>query len=227
MLRRFGYGVPDLARALRSASNSLALLGQQTIQPFVHEAGKGVRLNQAHFYSLPWPFQTLLDLAEHQVRLRVTLSYFVEPNPSADAPLSPARYRSAGLRFDLRRTGESQEAFEARINDLASGEDDGDADIVGSTTDLGRVLGERSISAGSLHVDEWRCNAADLADRASIAVFPVGGWWKTSRDRNRNKGTMRYALVVTIDAGDVEQDLWVEAAIAANIEVPTEVQVEV
>ena len=58
-------------------------------------------------------------------------------------------------------------------------------------------------------------------------MFPVGGWWKTSRDRNRNNGTMRYALVVTIDAGDVEQDLWVEAAIAANIEVPTEVQVEV
>lgn len=226
MLRRFGYGVPELARALRSASNSLALVAQQTIQPFVREPGKGTRLNQAHFYSLPWPFQTLLDLGEHQVRLRLTLSYFVEPNPSADAPLSPARYRSAGLRFDLRRTGESQEAFEARINDLAAAEDEGGSNLIGNATDLGRVLGERSISAGSLHVDEWRCNAADLADRASIAVFPVGGWWKTSRDRDRNNGKLRYALAVTIDAGDVEQDLWVEAAIAAGVEVPVEVQVE-
>ena len=228
MLRRFGYGVPDLARALRSASNSLALVGEQTIQPFLHEKGKGVRLNQAHFYSLPWPLQTLLDLGEHQVRLRVTLSYFVEPNPSADAPLSPARYRSAGLRFDLRRSGESQEVFESRINDLASIDgDDYETNLIGNAADIGRVLGERSISAGSLHVDEWRCNAADLADRASIVVFPVGGWWKTHRDRARNNGEMRYALVVTIDAGDVEQDLWVESAIAAGVEIPIEVQVDV
>ena len=226
MLRRFGYGVPDLNRAMRSASNSLALVSQQSMQPFLYEAGRGARLNQAHVYSLPWPTRTLLDLGEHEVRLRVTLSYFVEPNPSADAPLSPSRYRSAGLRFDLRRTGESQEIFESRINDLAAVGDEDETSFTGNATDLGRVLGDRSISAGSLHVEEWRCNAADLADRTSIAVFPIGGWWKTSRDRDRNNGIMRYALVVTIDAGDVEQDLWVETAIAAGIELPVDVQIE-
>jgi hypothetical protein len=86
-------------------------------------------------------------------------------------------------------------------------------------------LGERSISAGSLHLDEWRCNAADLADRNAIAIFPVGGWWKSSPDRDRNNGTMRYALVLTIDAGDVEHDLWIETAISAGIEVAAEVDV--
>lgn len=40
MLRRFGYGVPSFERALRSASNSLALLSQQEIQPFIREKGK-------------------------------------------------------------------------------------------------------------------------------------------------------------------------------------------
>jgi hypothetical protein len=226
MLRRFGYGVPDLARTLRSASNSLALVAQQELQPFIREKGKAPRLNHSHFYSLPWPLQTLLDLGEHQVRLRITLSYFVEPNPSADSPLSPARYRSAGLRFDLRRTGESQAQFEARINQLAAVADDDGADL-GPATDPGRLLGEKSVSAGSLHVDEWRCNAADLADRASIAIFPVGGWWKSTSDKQRNNATMRYALVVTIDAGDVELDIWVEAAIAAGVEIPAEVEIDI
>lgn len=217
MLRRFGYGVPSLDRALRSASNSLALVAQQEIQPFQHGKG-GTKLNQAHFFTLPWPTDTLLALGEHDVRLRVSLSYFIEPNPSADAPLSPARYRSAGLRFDLRRRNEPQDRFEARVNALALIEDDED-ELPGFFADQGRLLGERSISAGSLHVEEWRCNAADLADRNAIAVFPVGGWWKTSKDRARNNGSMRYALVVTIDAGDVEQDLWVETAIAAGVEI--------
>jgi hypothetical protein len=226
MLRRFGYGVPDLARTLRSASNSLALVSQQEIQPFIREKGKSTRLNHAHVYALPWPAQTLLDLGEHQVRLRVTLSYFVEPNPSADAPLSPARYRSSGLRFDLRRTGETQPEFEARINQLAAIADDDGTDG-GPAADPSRILGEKSISAGSLHVDEWRCNAAELADRASIAIFPVGGWWKNSGDRGRNNGSVRYALVITIDAGDVEQDLWIETAIAAGVEIQVEQEVSI
>lgn len=224
MLRRFGYGVPELARALRSASNSLALVSEQEIQPFIKEVGKQPRLNQAHFYSLPWPSSTLSELGEHQVRLRVTLSYFVEPNPSADAPLSPARYRSAGFRFDLRRRNESQSQFESRINALASAEE-GEIAYPEATADPARVLGERSISAGSIHVDEWRCNAVDLADRNAIAIFPVGGWWKTSRDNDRKNGKMRYSLVITIDAGDVEQDLWIETAISAGIEVTQEIEV--
>src|SRR3546814_6216519 len=91
--------------------------------PFLIEPGCTL-LKRAHFFALPWPAETLLALGEHQVRLRVSLSYFVEPNPSADAPLSPARYRSAGLRFDLRRRNEPQDRFEARVHALATIEQD-------------------------------------------------------------------------------------------------------
>jgi hypothetical protein len=223
-LRRFGYGVPSKERALRSASNSLALVAQQEIQPFLRERGKQAHLNQAHFYALPWPKQTLLSLGPHEVRLRVTLSYFIEPNPSADAPLSPARYRSAGLRFDLRRRNETQARFEARVNALAA-DIDAEEGLLAEANDPSRLLGDRSISAGSLHLDEWRCSAADLADRNGIAIFPVGGWWKASRDIDRINGKMRYALILTIDAGDVEQDLWVETAIAAGIEIQPAIEV--
>ena len=156
------------------------------------------------------------------MRLRVTLSYFVEPNPSADAPLSAARYRSAGLRFDLRRRNEDQNRFETRINALAA-LDEGQENVA-ADPDPDRLFGVNSISAGSIHVEEWRCRAADLADRNGIAIFPVGGWWKTINDAERNNGSMRYAMIVTIDAGDVEADLWAEVQLAAAVEVAQEIE---
>lgn len=212
-LRHFGYGVPSLERALRSRSNALALVSERTIQPFIRPEGIAyARLNVADFYNLPWPSEALRQLGAAEVRVRATLSYFVDPNPSADAPLSPARYRSAGLRFALQKRNETANQFATRINALAEAEDEL---IEIDEADDARVLGERSISAGSLHVDEWRCQAVDLAERKSLAVFPVGGWWKTVRAKEG--GQMRYALVVTIDAGDAEVDLYAEVSVAAGI----------
>jgi hypothetical protein len=126
------------------------------------------------------------------------------------------------LRFDLSRRNEPAEEFEARINALAAQSDeDDDAIVQGDQNDPGRLLGSKSISAGSLHVEEWRCSGVDLALRDRLAIFPVGGWWKATGDKERNNGTMRYSLVVTIDAGDVEQDLWVE--ISDKIEIHNEI----
>lgn len=215
-LRHFGYGVPSLERARASAGNSLALVAQRRIQPFVKEKGAThATAKEADFYELPWPKAALLALGDHAVRIRVTLSYFVEPNPNAAGSILAARYRSAGLRFGLQLRNETAKQFAARINQLASLDDDDAADI--AEADVTRVLGERSISAGSLHVDEWRGSAADFADRNGLAVFPVGGWWKGVKDRVNNG--MRYALVVTIDAGDTEVDLHAEVAAAVNVEV--------
>lgn len=47
-----------------------------------------VRTKDMNLHALPWPREELLALGAEQVELRVTLSYFVEPNP--------ARRRSGG-----------------------------------------------------------------------------------------------------------------------------------
>lgn len=215
LARRWGYGRPSLDRVLFSRESSLAMVSEATLQPFRRDGGS-VRMNASHVYVLPWPKVTLAALAEHEVRLRVTLSYFVDPNPSADAPLAPARYRSFGLRFDLRKKGESPQAFQRRINALAATPDD-DLDL--AETDDDRLFGPRSISAGSLHCDEWRCTAADLIDRDSLAIYPVGGWWKQSRNVEISDRQARYSVVVSLDAGDADIDLYaeVEQLIAARI----------
>ncbi|PZR30696.1 S8 family peptidase [Caulobacter segnis] len=215
LARRVGYGRADLERARRSRAASLALLAQASVQPFVKD-GSSVRMNAYHTYELPWPRAALAILAERDVRLRVTLSYFVDPNPSADAPLAPARYRSFGLRFDLRKRGESVSTFQKRINDLAETPDE-DLDLV--EPDAARLFGAKSVSAGSLHTDEWRCAAADLIDRDRLAVYPVGGWWKASRRPEICNRAARYSLVVTLDAGEADIDLYaeIEQLIAARI----------
>ena len=70
------------------------------------------------YYRLPWPRCTLETLGDKLVELRVTLSYFIEPSPGLYAPVTPSRYRSHGLRFDLKKADETEADFNKRINDL-------------------------------------------------------------------------------------------------------------
>jgi hypothetical protein len=102
MLRRYGYGVPDLGRASWSASNALTLIAQDEVIPF--EAGSsGGRTKDMNLHALPWPRAELLALGAVDVELRVTLSYFIEANPArrgwTDTATRPTDY---GLPFESR-----------------------------------------------------------------------------------------------------------------------------
>ena len=70
-------------------------------------------------HSLPWPQESLETLGETPVEMRVTLSYFIEPNPSRRGVRSRYRYESHGLRFDVKRPLESIDAFRGRISAAA------------------------------------------------------------------------------------------------------------
>jgi|GEM_PF-5558352 len=113
LLRRFGYGVPSFERAAASASSHLALISQNTIRPYRGRGGRKFR--DCHFYRLPWPTEVLEGLGEQDVRLKITLSYFVEPNPERSAAVDPQNYQSYGLRFDLRRRLEDISNFVKRV----------------------------------------------------------------------------------------------------------------
>src|SRR5262249_17067484 len=43
LVRRYGYGVPDLNRALLSTRNDLTLMVEDELQPFQHEKGGGAK----------------------------------------------------------------------------------------------------------------------------------------------------------------------------------------
>ena len=159
-----------------------------------------------HLHRLPWPHDALESLGDTDAEMRVTLSHFVEPNPSQRGN-SRYRYQSHGLRFDVKRPTETSNASRARINAAVER-----ADSNTGTSDPHWILGANNRHRGSLHSDIWRGTAAELASRAQVAIFPTIGWWRT-RDRlgcvNR---AARYALAVSIRAPGSDVDLYTEVA---------------
>ena len=69
-----------------------------------------------HLYRLPWPEDVLRDLGEISVRMRVTLSYFIEPSPGEVGWQDRYRYASHALRFELNGPGESEAESLQRVN---------------------------------------------------------------------------------------------------------------
>ena len=214
--RRYGMGVPDLARATRSATDALTLIAEDVIHPF---DGDG-RMREMTLHDLPWPTQVLHDLGGTEVRLRVTLSYFVDPNPARRGWLRRYAYASHGLRFDVRRPTETNETFRQRINERARLEEE--RRPLSDNGDPEWLFGPTQRVAGSLHTDVWIGTAADLAQRGAIAVFPVSGWWKERPTRDRSDEGARYSLLVSIETPGEEVDIWTPVAEQVGIPVVIE-----
>jgi hypothetical protein len=216
--RRYGMGVPDLARALHSATDALTLVVQDVIHPF---DGEG-RMREMHLHDLPWPTDVLADLGGADVRMRVTLSYFVEPNPGRRGWARRYTYASHGLRFDVRRPTESVLSFRERINALARNEEERRSTTGSDASEW--FFGPDQRTAGSLHTDMWNGTAADLAERGMIAVYPVTGWWKLRKDRDHSDRGARYALIVSIETPEQDVDIW--TPVAQELGIPVEIEIQ-
>jgi hypothetical protein len=207
LLRCYGYGVPDLGRAVYSMRHQLTLVVQDMIQPFWLD-GSQAKSHEMNLHRLPWPHDVLEGLGEAQVRMRVTLSYFIEPKPGQRKGPGGIgrryRYASHGLRFAIKTAREEESEFLRKINkaDRPEGEEP-DADW-----DTQEWLIGQARDRGSIHSDVWTGTAADLAAKDAVAIFPVLGWWRDARRKDRVGERVRYALVVSIesDAAEIEID---------------------
>tara|TARA_R110001583_G_scaffold153919_1_gene305584 strand:- start:699 stop:3065 length:2367 start_codon:yes stop_codon:yes gene_type:complete len=205
LLRCCGYGVPSLSRALKSAENSLTMVIEDRLQPFFKGKGTPVKTRDMHLHELPWPIEILQDLGDVPVMMTVTLSYFIEPNPSARGVKGRYSYQSHGLRFDVKRQLESQGQFRARINERARREEE-TSTVGGGDPDW--MIGSDNRHRGSIHKDIWRGTAADLAERGCIAVYPAMGWWRTRQRLCRHESLARYSLVVSIETPETDVDIY-------------------
>lgn len=214
VLREVGYGVPDLQRAINSAVNDVTLIAEAPIQPFVIGDNNVPVFNEMHFYDLPWPKQALEKIENGIVTMKVTLSYFVEPNLSGRAATRPETYRSFGLRFAMKKRSDTKEQFKRRV----SGQQQKDAPGAQQESDFW-LLGSNAAQAGSLHCDLWRGRAIDLALHDAIGVYPVTGWWKTHPGQKRFNDKGRYALVISISAPDFAVDMHSEISTLVNAKI--------
>lgn len=226
LIRHCGWGAPNLDRALWSAGNSLTLVIEDQVHPYQKVKGKGVVSKDMNLHALPWPKEQLQALPpDTNVELRVTLSYFIEPNPSSRGASSKFHYPSHRLRFDVQRPLDATtEDFVARINAAAEREDDGDPI---DPKDPNWILGDRQRHRGSLHQDIWQGTAAQLASRGFIAVYPAKGWWRTRQAQERYNLPARYSLIVSIRTPETDVDLYTPIAqqVAAQIAAPVVVTV--
>lgn len=194
LLRRYGFGVPSLARALGSLDHDVTIVAEEMLVPFKMKSGKTVT-DELAVHALPWPRETLLALGEAQVQLRITLSYFIEPNPGERGLSRRHVYASHGLRFDLKHADEQLDVFLRRRTSEA-----GARPPARTAPDTGWTVGPQLRSRGSLHADIWEGMATELAARDAIIVYPTGGWWRENVAQGHVGEAVRYSLIASIRA---------------------------
>lgn len=202
LIRHAGWGEPSLDRALWSAGNSLTLVLEDQLYPYKKGKGK-IDTKEMNLHDIPWPRNELEALQDAEVEMKVTLSYFIEPNPSARGSASKYHYPSHRLRFDVKRPLEGPEDFVGRVNAAAEQANEGMA-----PKDPDWLLGGQYRHKGSIHQDIWKGTAADLASRGLLAVFPGMGWWRTRPNLNRYMLPARYSLIISIKTPETDIDLY-------------------
>ena len=224
LLRICGFGVPSVRRAQESAKNSLSLVIEHEIAPFMEKVGannsKSYKAKDMHIYELPWPKEALQDLpGETSVTIDVTLSYFIEPGPGEIGWRDKYRYRSHGLDFNLKKPTESLNEFRLRVNKAARKDD---ADYGGGGVDW-KVGTQNGRTRGSIHRDWVEMTAAEAAEANVVAVFPRTGWWKERSYLGKFDTQTRYCLIVSVRTPEVEIDLYTPVAVEvkAAVEVST------
>ena len=220
LLRRCGFGVPNLNQALWTLGNSLTMVAEKSLQPFKKERGKPPEFGNIQIHDLPWPRAALEGIGETTVEMRVTLSYFIEPNPSRRGSGPRYCYQSHGLRFDIKRPRETINQFRKRINFYARSDDQ---KLSPADPDAAWKIGSQNRHRGSIHGDIWEGTAVELANRGHIAVYPTSGWWKTCPQLQRYNQAARYALIISIRVPETEVDLYTEVKNQVSIPIKTTV----
>lgn len=231
-LRRFGYGVPQQDFLLNSFANRPCAVIQDELKPFaLSSTGNGnVIFGDLNHYELPWPKEALEEIYDKQVKLRVTLSYFIEPSPSERPPKTKYNYTSHGLKFRLKRPNETENEFLDRVGreiDEDFQDDDEFADFLGiSIDDQDKwLLGPQSRDRGSVMSDVWTGTGSELASQNMIAIVPHGGWWKfrtkfPNDDKPRHSQNVRYSLVLSLITEE-NIDLYTPITIQNTVEIET------
>lgn len=162
-----------------------------------------------HLYELPWPKDVLVSLGDKIVRLRITLSYYIDPSPGEREVLNKYKYPSTALRFDVNQPMETEDQFRARVSHVVNG------DVEKVKNDSSRwFIGIQRRNHGSIHSDYIEDVAVNIAECNMIAVYPATGWWKSRK--NKKDGIINYSLVVSLEVPETD----IYTSIMQKIEVP-------
>ncbi|MBL0096679.1 MAG: hypothetical protein IPP46_09430 [Bacteroidetes bacterium] len=157
-------------------------------------------------------------MGETPVKLKITLSYFIEPGAGEIGWKDKYRYQSHGLRFDANNVNESEDDFRKRINIAAREENE---EVNGNAGSNRWAIGTNNRSIGSIHSDYWEGTAAALATCNHVAVYPVIGWWRERKHLGKVENQTRYSLIISLETP--AQDIELYTTVRNMIEVPIEI----
>jgi hypothetical protein len=203
LLRTVGYGVPSIQKAKFSVENSLTLIAEREIQPYKYEKSKG-QYNKYHLFNLPWPKEALESLEDKLVKLIITLSYYIEPNPGSRRLATHYSYHSHQLDFELIKRYETPVEFQKRISKPEDETDDNKPKRDGVKWEIGTKAG----SKGSIRKDFISATGLEMSERNVLAVFPKNGWYKNLKRQNKFNEVVRYSLIVSLETEENDIDLY-------------------
>lgn len=221
-----GYGVPDPVLARECAKNRATVIIEDEMPNAVVEeepkkkppkrartkATEPKMRRKMKLFRLPVPNE-LGGYADVEVELRVTLSYFPEPNT-----FRRTVYHGLDLKWDMQGPQESEAEFLDRVNEfLRPVGSDGRRRRTSSKKSFQWDIGVQKRSRGTVQSDRWTGPASLLAGPKLIAVMPVLGWWEQRKELR--ECTMPFSLVVSITGPDVYSTI--QAHLAVPVEITT------
>ena len=216
LLRTCGYGVPSLGRALWCLKNSVNLVIQSELQPYDRNGDRYVTKDM-HIHQLPWPKDVLESMFDAPVKMKITLSYFIEPGPGEVGWKDRYRYASCALRFDVNGT-DTKDMFIRRINAAVEDEEESTGRSEGGG--INWMLGYNNRHHGSIHSDVWEGTAAQLATSNLVGVYPAIGWWRERSWLKRWGHKIRYSLIVSLQTPTQSVDLYTPILTQISTKIP-------
>lgn len=210
LLHTVGYGEPNEDKAISSFNNSATFILEREFKPFELDEKQKLKSRSMDIIELPWPKELLEGMENIPVRLKVTLSYYIQPSPGSNQ----YKYESYALRFDVINQTETLEQFQQRVSHVSQGTDKSENDYTRW------YIGIQNRDRGSIISDYIDTSAINLADCRYISVSARYGWWYKRKWRGENP-KIKYALIVTIETP--EQDIY--SAIVNKIRQQVEVEV--
>lgn len=187
-----GYGVPTEKKAIVSEDCYATFIAEQTMTPLAKATNGKYKLNAMHIFDLPWPKEILESMGDEEVKLRITLSYYIQPAPGSKTRHNKYRYPSLRLRFEVNKPTEDEAQFIRRVSHV---EMEG---VEASKNDTARwEIGIQERNNGCIISDYIIASAVDIASCNRIAVFPASGWWN-SRKYTEDK-IIKYSLIVSLE----------------------------
>ena len=209
ILRRIGYGIPDLHRATSNSEYRVTL---------VTSGEKRIAAREAHVYHIDVPDELRSPEPDHLIRIDVTLSYASMPRRTRRRIQG---YLATRLDWEVSKQGETLTSFRNRIfrdGDVRAQDGEVIFDwMLRENADYGVIEGVNR-QGGTLQKDWCFIRSHQLPPDFCIAVVGHPGWDPSPETK------AKYALAVSFEAVNEDLRLYQPIRLAVEAQVPVQVQ---